>query len=377
MSKKLFVVLSVLLVVAMALTACAKATPAPTEAPVVATTAAPTEAPVAATTVAPTEAATAAPVKVCMVTDSGGLGDKSFNDLTYSGITRAEKDFTVEESVLTSTQPTDFVPNLAACKDAGAQLIICVGFMMTDDCKAAATANPDIYYAGVDMGGFDLPNFRGVTAKMEESSYLAGYLSAGMSKSGKLGWYVGIMGPAVQIFGDGWYYGMEKYNEVHSATVTNMGYDAKNPGQATATGSWIDADKGRQLGSTMLNAGVDIILPVNGGVGAATAAVMQEQGKGYIIGVDQDWTQTYPDYSAQILASVLKKVDVHIYDAIQRVATGTWEGGDFVLTLANGGTDLVINPAITVPDALKTEIADLKAKIISGEIVIPAPVEIK
>lgn len=347
MSKKLFVVFSVLLVVALALSACAK-TPAASE-----------------------------KVKVCMVTDSGGLGDKSFNDLTWSGVERGVTDFGVEGSYLTSTQPTDFAPNLTACKDSGAQLIICVGFMMTDDCKAAAEANPDIDYAGVDMGGFGLDNFRGVTALMEQSSYLAGYLSAGMTETGKLGWYVGIMGPAVQIFGDGWYYGMEKYNEVHSAKVESVGYDALKPGEATQTGSWIDADKGRSLGSSMMDEGVDIILPVNGGVGAATAAVMQERGSGYIIGVDQDWTQTYPDYSAQILASVTKKVDVHIYDAIKRVTSDTWEGGDFVLTLENGGTDLVYNSAITVPDDLKAEVADLKAKIISGDIVIPAPVAIQ
>jgi len=347
MSKNLFVVLSVLLVVAMALTACAKA--------------------------AAPAATTAEKVKVCMVTDSGGIGDKSFNDLTWKGVEKGIADFGVEGNYIQSTQPTDFAPNLQACKDSGAQLIICVGFMMTDDCKKAATDNPTVNYAGVDMAGFELANFRGVTAKMEQSSYLAGYLSAGMTKTGKVGWYVGIMGPAVQIFGDGWYYGVQKYNEVHGTTVGVIGYDANNPGQATATGSWIDADKGRSVGQSQMQEGADIILPVNGGVGAATAAVMQEAGSGYIIGVDQDWTQTYPQYVDQILASVTKSVDVHIYDAIKRITSNTWEGGDYVLTLENGGTLLTYNDKVEVPEALKTEIADLQAKIISGDIVIPDP----
>jgi basic membrane protein A len=249
--------------------------------------------------------------------------------------------------------------------------------MMTDDCKAAAEANPDAYYAGVDMAGFGLDNFRGVTAAMEQSSYLAGYLSAGMTQTGNVGWYVGIMGPAVQIFGDGWWWGVQKYNEVHGTTVGVIGYDYNNPGQATATGSWIDADKGRSVGQSQMQEGADIILPVNGGVGAATAAVMQEQGKGYIIGVDQDWSLTYPQYVDQILASVTKSVDVHVYDAIDRVVNGTWEGGDYVLTLENGGTQLTYNPAVEVPEELKAEIADLEAKIISGEIVIPAPLPIE
>jgi basic membrane protein A len=316
-------------------------------------------------------------MKVCLVTDSGGLGDKSFNDLTWKGVQQGIDELGVQGNYIESNQPTDFVPNLAACKDSGATLIVCVGFMMADDCKAAATANPDIYYAGVDMGGFDLPNFRGVTALMEQSTYLVGYLSAGTTKTGKLGWYVGIMGPAVQIFGDGFYYGMQKYNEVKGTNVTMVGYDANNPGQATATGSWIDADKGRSLGQSMMDEGVDIILPVCGGVGAATAAVMQERGKGYIIGVDQDWAQTYPQYSAQILASVTKSVNVHVFDAIQRILDKKWKGGDYVLTLENGGTGLTYNPAVTVPDALKAEIADLQAQIISGAIKIPKPVTIK
>jgi basic membrane protein A and related proteins len=314
----------------------------------------------------------AADLKVCMVTDSGGIGDKSFNDLTWKGVQQAIDEFGVQGNYIQSTQPTDFAPNLSACKDSGATLILCVGFMMADDCKAAATANPETYYAGVDMGGFGLTNFRGVTALMEQSTYLAGYLAAATSTTGKLGWYTGIMGPPVQIFGDGFYYGMQKYNEVKGANVTMIGYDANNPGQATATGSWIDADKGRSLGQSMMDEGVDIILPVCGGVGAATAAVMQERGSGYIFGVDQDWTQTYPQYTDQILASVTKAVNVHVYDAVQRILDKKWKGEDFVLTLENGGTSLTYNPAVTVPDSLKAEIADIQAQIISGKIKIPA-----
>jgi basic membrane protein A len=134
----------------------------------------------------------------------------------------------------------------------------------------------------------------------------------------------------------------------------------------------IDADKGRSLGQSMMDEGVDIILPVCGGVGAATAAVMQERGSGYIFGVDQDWTQTYPQYTDQILASVTKAVNVHVYDAVQRILEKKWKGEDFVLTLENGGTSLTYNPAVTVPDSLKAEIADIQAQIISGKIKIPA-----
>ena len=227
------------------------------------------------------------------------------------------------------------------------------------------------------MGGFGLDNFRGVTALMEQSTFLAGYLSAGMTKTGKLGWYVGIMGPAVQIFGDGYYYGVQEYNKAKGTNVEILGYNALEPGKATQTGSWIDADKGKAVSVSLMDEGADIILPVCGGVGAATAALMQERKTGYIWGVDQDWTQTYPQYLDQIIGSVTKRVDVHVYDAIKRIATNTWEGGDFVLTLENEGTQLTYNPKVAVPDALKAEVAELAKKIISGELKIPAPVAIQ
>lgn len=359
--KKLSIVLAALMLVAMVLTACAPKAPVATEAP--------------KAEVKPTEAPKK--LKVCLVTDSGGLGDKSFNDASYLGVQNGEKDFGVEGKVLQSKTGDDFQPNLNACKDEGADLIICVGFMMTDACKAAATANPTIKYAGIDMGGFNLPNFRGVTALMEQSTFLAGYLSAGMSTTGKLGWYVGIMGPPVQSFGDGFYYGVQEYNKVKGKTVEVLGYNALEPGKATQTGSWIDAAAGKAVSTSLMDEGADIILPVCGGVGAATAALMQERKLGYIWGVDQDWTLTYPQYIDQIIGSVTKRIDVHVYDAIKRLSTNTWEGGDFVLTLENEGTQLTYNSKVAVPDALKAEVAELAKKIISGEIKIPAPVAIQ
>jgi len=350
MFKKILIIIAVGLAAFLLLTACK---PAASNTPVAGTT------------------------KVCMVTDSGGIGDKSFNDLTWAGVQAGITDFKVEGKYIQSTSVSDFASNLQACKDYGAKLIVCVGFMMADDCKAAATANPDIYYAGVDMSKFNLPNFRGVTAASEQSGYLAGYLAAAMTKTGKLGWYTGIMGPAVQNFGDGFYYGMVAYNTAHQTSVQLIGYDPTKPGQALATNSWIDADKGRSTGQSLMDEGVDIILPVCGGVGAGTAAVMQEKGSGYIFGVDQDWTQTYPQYSKQILASMLKKVDVHVYDAIKRVTSNTWEGGDYVLTLANTGVALAYNSAIDIPDAIKVEIDAISAQIVAGSVVVPTMMPIQ
>ena len=114
--------------------------------------------------------------------------------------------------------------------------------------------------------------------------------------------------------------------------------------------------------------GVDIVLPVIGNVGTGSAAVMQERGSGYIFGVDQDWTITNSQYSAQILGSLLKKMDIPVYETVKLMTEGGWKAGNFLLTLENKGTEFVYNSAVEVPAELKAEVDALAAKIISGEI---------
>jgi basic membrane protein A len=138
--------------------------------------------------------------------------------------------------------------------------------------------------------------------------------------------------------------------------------------QASATGSWSDVDKGRQLTESFMDNGADIVLPVAGNVGTGSAAVMQERKSGYIFGVDQDWTVTNAQYSPQILGSVLKKMDVPVYETVKLMTEGGWNAGNFLLKLDNKGTELAYNSAIEIPAELKAEVDALTAKLISGEI---------
>jgi basic membrane protein A len=339
--KKLTLVLSVVIAATMLLTACAPAA--------------------------------GAGKKVCMVTDSAGIGDKSFNDIVWAGLQQGAKDFGVTANYIESKSADDYAPNLAACVDEKADLIVCTGFMMADACKAAVTANPKIMFGGIDISGFNLPNFRGAQARMDQNSFQAGYLAAGMTQKGKVATFTGFFGPVVQIFMDGFYMGVQDYNKVHGTSVAVLGYDPKDTTKAAATGSWIDVDKGRQMGETFMDQGADIILPVAGNVGTGTAAVMQERKYGYIFGVDQDWLITNPTYSAQILGSVLKRLNVPSYDFVKQLVNGTWQGGDFTGNFTNGGVEFAYNPAITIPAALKAEADALVAKIKSGEILTLSP----
>jgi basic membrane protein A len=143
------------------------------------------------------------------------------------------------------------------------------------------------------------------------------------------------------------------------------------------TGDFTDTDKGRTMTETLLDAGADIIMPVAGPVGAGTLAVLEERGTGLLIGVDTDWSAFYPTQAQYVLASAMKRMDLVVFDAIEAGINGTFTGGNFTGTLDNGRVSMDLGSAWVekVPDDLKIEIDELKAKIISGEVSAAYPRE--
>ena len=355
MSKKLLVVLTLLLIGSLFLAACGPTEEAPAE-----------EADAGEEEVVVEEAD---PISACLVTDSAGIGDRSFNDAVWKGLEQAEAEFGSDITYIESKSADDYAPNIEACLDAESEVVLCVGFMMADACSAAVDANPDTNFIGVDIYGLGKPNFIGIDAYMEQSSFLAGYLAAGMSETGVLGTWTGFVGPVVLSFMDGFYMGAMEYNEVHGTDVKVLGYDPTDMENAANIGSWDDTDKGRAISETQMDNGADIIYGVCGNVSTAAAAAMQERGYGYIFGMDQDWTVTNPQYAEQILGSALKNMHVAVYEVMANLETdGTFNGGeDYILTLENGGTSLTINESIDVPEDLKAEVDALAEKIASGE----------
>jgi basic membrane protein A len=313
--------------------------------------------------------------KICQVTDTGGIDDKSFNQLAWAGMERAAEDFGVEIKYLESQQQSDYEVNLNAFIEEGCDLIVSVGFLLADATAAAATANPDQNFAIIDNGNMDLANVRGNGTMIEQATFLAGYLSAGMSETGKVGTYVGILFPATQAFMDGYAMGVAYYNEVKGTDVEVLGWDMEAQTGLEA-GNFESLDDGRAFAEALLDDGADIIMPVAGPVGLGSLAVMAERDSGLLIGVDSDWAAANPDQADYVLANALKKIDVFVYDSVEKVLGGTFAGGeDYILTLENGGTGLGYGSSweAKVPDDLKAEIDDLTAKIIAGEIeVLPA-----
>lgn len=363
MLAKLYKLTALLMVATLLLAACApKATPTPVE-----TTAAPVE------TVPPSPAPM---FKACQVTDTGGIDDKSFNATAWKGVQDAMAELGVEGKYLESQQQTDYEKNINAFIEDGCDIIITVGFLLGDATKAMAEANPEQKFSIVDFA-YDppIPNVLGQVFNTQEAAFLAGYLAAGLTKTGVVGTFGGIQIPPVTVFMDGFALGVEYYNQQKGTNVQVKGWDPYSQ-TGLFTGNFESTDDGRTMGESLMDEGADIILPVAGPVGLGTAAAAMERGNVYIIGVDADWYYTAPEYTSIILTSILKNMDVTTFQAIKAAMEGTFEGGVIVGTLENGGVGLAPFHDLEsmVPPELVAELEDIKAKIIAGEIqTLPAP----
>ena len=318
--------------------------------------------------------------KVAEVTDTGGIDDKSFNAGAYQGIEKAIADLGVEGKYLESTQQSDYAKNIQQLLDEDTDLIITVGFLLGVDTATAAKANPDTKFAIVDYAYPDcfgdpadegktcgsttaLDNVLGLTFQTDEAAFLAGYAAAASTQTGKVATFGGINIPPVTIFMVGFEAGVNHYNQSMGADVEVLGWStADNDG--SFTGNFDSLDDGRSFAESFVQEGADIIMPVAGPVGLGSAAYCQETGSCQVIGVDVDWTVSASEYTDVIFTSVLKNVNVAVYDTTKAAVDGTFAGGVYVGTLANGGVGLA--PVAGASAELNAALEQLKADIISG-----------
>ncbi len=214
-----------------------------------------------------------------------------------------------------------------------------------------------------------IPNVMGQVYKTDQAAFLAGYLAAGMTKTGKIGYFGGMKIPTVTIFGVGFQAGMEYYNEVHGTDVQLIGWDNET-GEGLFTGDFGDLTKGKESTESLFDEGADIFIPVGGLIGTPGFDVARERG-GYGIWVDIDAYNLLPEARDVLLTSVMKKMDNSCYSVIEETMAGNFDGcGVYVGSLANGGVGLApyYDLEDTIPDELKAEIEELQQQIISGEI---------
>jgi len=350
-----------------------------------------------ATGVPGTEAPSAAAVDwtACVAFDTGGLGDKGFNDLAMKGLNDA-KALGFETFFSEAKGSTDYANNIQSLIDKGCQSIVTVGFLQGDATKAAVAANPDIAFAQVDTAWNacgpdfvcgntdDTPqpkNFTGLDYQVDQSSMLAGYLAASFTKTGKIGTYAGQAFPGTTRFMDGLYAGIQYYNQQKkpATAVTLVGWDAsKQDPTKTATlvggsggnDTWSNPTKGKQFAQTFLDNGVDIVHPVAGGTGNGTIETMHNAGK-WAIGVDTDqYLSIGPPTNGALLTSSQKAIDVSVLDFFKSSSQGNLGGKDYSGTLANDG--VLLSPFheydSQISQATKDEIAALKDALVSGSV---------
>jgi basic membrane protein A and related proteins len=369
---------AVIAVSAMALAGCSSSsssTESSAAAPASSAAAAEESAEPSAEASAEASAAAASDVKACEVTDVGGVDDKGFNQKAYKGVTDAAEKLGVEAAVLESQAETDYATNIQSFVDQECDVIVTVGFLLGDATKEAANANPDTPFTIVDYayadGDITNNNVLGQVFNTDEAAFLAGYLAAGTTKTGKVGTFGGINIPPVTIFMDGFYYGVQKYNADNGTKVEVLGWDPKKQ-KGLFTENFESLDDGRTFAQNLVDEGADIVMPVAGPVGLGSAALASELGtdKLMIIGVDSDQYESDTANAGVYLTSVLKNMDVTTFNAIQSVVDGTFEGGVTVGTLENGGVGLapLHDMEASVPADLVAQLDTIKAGIIDGSI---------
>lgn len=321
--------------------------------------------------------------RVGFVTDTGGIDDQSFNTTQWAGIQRAQKDLGVEASFIQSDEATQYESNLTEFASQEYDLVIASGFFLGGDLAKTAAQYPDVKFTIVDYAYPDpfgvpegivgnaecIPNVMGQVFKTDQAAFLAGYVSAGMSKTGKIGYFGGAKIPTVTIFGVGFQAGMEYYNQVHGTDVQLIGWDNAT-GEGLFTGDFSDLTKGKEATESLFDEGADIFIPVGGLIGTPGFAVARERG-GYGVWVDVDGYNLLPEAQDVLLTSVMKNMDSSCYDVIKAVMEDTFNGcGVYVGDLKNGGVGIASYHDLdsAVPSDLKAEVEDLKEKIISGEI---------
>jgi basic membrane protein A len=345
MRKSLFALLAVLVIASLALSACGGATGG-------------------------------GKIKVGLVTDVGGVNDKSFNQSAWAGAQKGTKEFGYDVKYIESKQPTDYEKNIDQFATEGYQYIITVGFLMGDATAAKAVQYPKIKFAIIDNqyyptkgakpcddtkkdcyvdGG--LTNVTSLMFQEDQVGYLAGVLAAGMSKSGVVCSVAGMEIPPVQRFVIGYQNGAKW-----------MKPDIKTPLNVYIP-SFTDPAKGKETGQSMIGQGCDVVFGVGGNTGNGGLLAAKEKGL-MAIGVDVDQYNTYPEVKDALISSAAKNVDAAVYNYLKTVKDGSVKAGAMTANLSNGGVGLAPyhDWDSKIPQAVKDKVKEAADGLKSGKL---------
>jgi basic membrane protein A len=290
-------------------------------------------------------ASSAPKVKIGLVTDIGGLNDRSFNHLAYLGLQNAEHQLGVQGEVLQSNSDSDYVPNLQTAAAHGDNLVIAVGFLMESAVEKVANAFPNTNFAIIDSGpAKPIPNLKSLLFHEQDGGYIAGYLAGLVTKTN-------VVSTA------GFQAGAKAAN---SKVTTLNAYSQSFTNQAAC----------KELALNQIAQHSDVVFQVAGGCGLGALSAAKEKGV-WGVGVDADQSYLGPF----ILTSAVKKVDVAVFDTIKQIQAGTFKGGttDFFTAQNNGAGIGKISP--NVPASIVAKLKPIETKIASGQITPPDTVK--
>jgi basic membrane protein A len=305
------------------------------------------------------------PLKVALVYDVGGRGDKGFNDLAYQGIEQAKKELGIEYVVAEPTEGTDRETHLRRFATGDASLIFGVGLLFTDDIMRIARTFPQKQFACIDFivpeSGEVPPNILALKFREEEGSFLVGAIAGLVTRTNKVGFVGGMQTPLIRKFEKGFTAGVKAVNPSCEVVATYAGVTDR---------AFADPTKGKELAISLYNGGADIIYQAAGATGLGVFKAAEEMGK-RAIGVDSD--QADEAKPGVIITSMLKRVDRAIVETVKDALNGRFHGGIKELGLKEDGVGYVYNDKNRnmIGEEVHKKVEGLKAKIISGEIIVP------
>lgn len=297
--------------------------------------------------------------KVGMVTDVGGVNDKSFNQSAWEGLQAIKASDGVKVEYLQSTKADDYVTNLNKFVKGGYDLTWGIGMSLEKDIKTVADQNKDANLAIIDAV-VDAPNVKSVTFAENEGSFLVGVVAGLTTKTNKVGFIGGMQLPVIEKFAAGFQAGVKAVNPDAQVMINY-------------TGAFDKPDLGKTQAATYYNDGADILFPAAGatGTGVFNEGIARKKAGAdvWVIGVDKDQSLEFGDEIT--LTSMIKRVDEAVKRVSKEVIDGTFKGGTETLGLKDNGVGIADTSSKNVSAEILKTVDEYKAKIISGEIVVP------
>ncbi|MEY2848719.1 MAG: hypothetical protein RI885_1384 [Actinomycetota bacterium] len=331
-----------------------------------------------------TDAAATTDFLPCMVSDSGGFDDKSFNQLGFEGLQAGAEALGSEYTEVESASDADYAPNIDGLVAQDCNLIVTVGFALSAATIEAATANPDVNFSIIDDaadadfdGAADADNIKPILFDTSQAAFLAGYASASFSKTGIVGTYGGMNFPTVSVFMDGFAQGVEHHNTEKGTQVQVLGWD-REAQDGTFIGEFSPGAKSLAAANNLIDQGADVIFPVGGPIyqsagEAINDAMAADPSKSLsLIGADADLFVTDPSFSDIYFTSVLKGIDVATTDVVESAGNDEFDAEPYLGTLENDGVGIAPFHDFEgeVADTLQSELDAITASIIDGSITV-------